>query len=232
MNKDLNFSFGIVTNGENYKNIKKIIKSIKVQNIPNFEIIIVGGSFEDAYKNKKIKHIPFDETLKTGWITKKKNLIVDNSKYENIVFLHDYVYLENGWYKGYITFGSDFEIVTNKIKNMDSTRFRDWTLWNADNQFKKNYLLPYWIKGLTSKMYISGTYWIAKKSFMLKFPLNEELIWGEGEDVEWSNRVKLKTSFKFNKHSSVKFLKQKRNDFVKIPYFQLIKLLFKEQFFK
>jgi hypothetical protein len=54
MNKDLNFSFGIVTNGENYKNIKKIIKSIKVQNIPNFEIIIVGGSFEDAYKNKKI----------------------------------------------------------------------------------------------------------------------------------------------------------------------------------
>lgn len=31
----------------------------------------------------------------------KKNIIVLNAKYENIVLLHDYVKLGDNWYKGF-----------------------------------------------------------------------------------------------------------------------------------
>ena len=39
---------------------------------------------------------------------------------------------------------------------------------------------------------------------MKKFPLNELLCWGEGEDVEWSYRVKESTNFCLNKNAIVK----------------------------
>jgi acyl-coenzyme A synthetase/AMP-(fatty) acid ligase len=56
----------------------------------------VGGN--NDFNGNDIVHIPFDETQKPMWITKKKNLITQNSKYENLVFLHDYIILNNGWY--------------------------------------------------------------------------------------------------------------------------------------
>jgi hypothetical protein len=54
-----------------------------------------------------------------------------------------------------------------------------------------------------------GFYWIAKKSVMQEFPLNENLTWGQAEDIEWSRRVREKYDFSINPNSSVKFLKQK-----------------------
>jgi len=61
-------------------------------------------------------------------------------------------------------------------------------------------------------MYISGTYFCVKKKFFLKFPLNERLFWGEGEDVEWSLRIRKVTKFKMNSKSVVKYLKLKPSD--------------------
>jgi hypothetical protein len=56
-------------------------------------------------------------------------------------------------------------------------------------------------------MYISGSYWIAKKDVMLEFPLDENLAWGEGEDVLWSKQVRKKYEFNMNINSSVFIIK-------------------------
>ena len=45
---------------------------------------------------------------------------------------------------------------------------------------------------------------------MNNFHLNENLLHYHGEDVEWSQRVRTKYKFKFNKHSNVKLLKYKQ----------------------
>ena len=58
-------------------------------------------------------------------------------------------------------------------------------------------------------MYISGAYFCAKKQFMLKYPLDETLIWGQGEDVEWSFRSREIWNYKCNPNSIVKLLKYK-----------------------
>ncbi len=203
----MNFTFGIITDGNSTNKLNIIINSIEKENIPNYEIIIVGG---EKIEKENIIHIPFNENIKPKWITKKKNIITENAKYENIVYMHDYVKLEEDWYKGYLKFGNNFNVCMNIIKNSDNSRFRDWTLWAADKYVQSpRFLIPYDLIHLTKLMYISGAYWIAKKYFMLENPLNENLVWGESEDVEWSLRVRNKIEFDMNPFSSVKFLKFK-----------------------
>ena len=62
---------------------------------------------------------------------------------------------------------------------------------------------------LSKYMYISGAYWVAKKEVMLEFPLDENLCWGEGEDVAWSKQVREKYTFSMNPYSTVRTLKFK-----------------------
>ena len=232
MEDKINFSFGIITSPDSKNDINLIINSIRKQNIPNYEIIIVG-SIKNDFDND-VKVIEFDESIKPGWITKKKNIITSLSNYENIVYLHDYVYLDDDWYKGYLKFGNKFEVAMNKILNQDKSRYHDWILWKDNNSNfdsyllqKKQYLLPYYIRFLTRYMYISGTYWVAKKEFMTKFPLDESLGWGESEDVVWSKSIRDKIKFKLNTYSTVKFSKQKNIKWSIMKVRTLIYILFK-----
>jgi hypothetical protein len=52
-------------------------------------------------------------------------------------------------------------------------------------------------------MYQSGGYMLVKKQFMLKFPMNESMAWGTGEDVEWSLRMRDYASWKCNGNALV-----------------------------
>ena len=42
---------------------------------------------------------------------------------------------------------------------------------------------------------------------MEEFPLDENLVWGQGEDVEWSKRVREKYDFNMNTNSTVRIIK-------------------------
>ena len=56
-------------------------------------------------------------------------------------------------------------------------------------------------------MQISGFWWAAKKYVMEADPLDEALCMGEGEDVEWSMRVREKYKYVMNTNSVVKVLR-------------------------
>ena len=70
----MDFSFGILTSSESDTYLEEIIKSIEDQKIPNYEIILIGDT-KKKFNNSNIKYLQFDESIKKGWITKKKNLI-------------------------------------------------------------------------------------------------------------------------------------------------------------
>jgi hypothetical protein len=211
----MDFTFGIITDGANDDTIIKIIDSIISNNIPKYEIIIVGNS--KILPSDKIRIINFDETIVDKWITKKKNIIVSEAKYENIVLLHDYIIFDNDWYHGFLMYGNNFDVCVNKILNYDNTRFRDYVLARGllehEYIFASNCLLPYDFVNneKTNKyLYISGSYYVIKKYIAQKYPLNENLCWGQGEDYELALRFhKDNIIIKFNKYSTVRFLKQK-----------------------
>lgn len=217
----MNFTFGIITGGSNNHRetitnseasdrVKKIIKTILDQKIPKYEIIVVGGD-NDYSDCENILHIPFNDLKYKGWITRKKNLITQNAQYENIVFMHDYFSLDSEWYKNMVNYSEPFEIMMNQILDINGNRFHDWII----DPFKHPALiennmetfLPYDIRNMKKLQYASGGFWIAKKHVMENFPLNERLFWGQGEDVEWSNRAFNHHSYSLNENSIVKLLK-------------------------
>jgi len=218
----MKFTFGIITDGTQTARVVKIIESIYKQMIDVFEIIVVGG---ERFDGDYLTHIPFDESKKPKWITKKKNIVTENALYDNIVYLHDYITFLPNWYRGYREFGDEWDICMNKILNYNGSRFRDWCIWadkdhindsrhNREPGVRSNIidriLAPYEYTNIEN-MYISGAYFVVKKYVMEKFPLDENLVWGQGEDVKWSGEVLLEGNCKYvmNTNSCVKLMKPK-----------------------
>ena len=227
----MKFTFGIITTGSSDDRINLIIDSIEQQNvsIPEYEIIIVGNS---SVSRDRTRIILFNENQKYDWITKKKNLITENAQYDNIVYSHDYIFYDSKWYEEWLKFGDDYKVCMNRILNEDETRYRDWCIWPYNGNFMDDIvalnaeerqafpqradlmeglqcLIPYNITHLSKYMYFSGAYWVGKKYIMGEFPLNEELSWSQGEDVEWSMRIREKYNFSINSKSIVRLLKYK-----------------------
>lgn len=216
----MKISFGILTYPGNEQKAKKAIKSIESQNITSYEIIVIGG--RDIYKNNNLIHIEFDESIKKGWITKKRNIFFKKAKYEILVCMHDYLTLDKDWYKGLQRYGQNFDVLSNRILKKNGERHYDWNLSRHNrNRFDKHILntnqklLPYEITHLSKYMYISGAFIILKKHVANKYKFNESLVWQQAEDVEWSHRVRKEYEFKFNPYSKVEINSSFKNNFMK-----------------
>jgi len=226
----MKWTFGIITTGTEQARLLEVIRSI-VEEVPEHQIIVVGGEKEgedhEALVNVvgNVFHVPFDEKKKDGWITRKKNLITGYADHDNICYLHDYVALQPGWLAGFEEFGEEWLTCMTCVQNANGSRFRDWCVIYNDAWMKPpidkeeppkehppGMLMRYGTTGHERWQYYSGAYFCAKKSVMLEIPLDENRVWGQGEDVQWSRLAYAKYGpevFKMNANSSVKFLKQK-----------------------
>jgi hypothetical protein len=210
----MDFTFGIITGGGADQPLQTIIESIRALQIPKYEIIIVGHT---THQGPDIINIPFDETQRRAWITRKKNIIAQQARYHNIVMLHDYIMFDSDWYKGFLEFGDDFKICINKVKTHEGRRFRDYTVFGNDMPppFCHRSLIPYdapnEVKTLLAPLtYVSGSYYIIKKYIALKYPLNEKLLWCQWEDLEFTLRLRKHNIYPIlNHNSTVHFLKEK-----------------------
>jgi hypothetical protein len=77
----MKFTFGIVTSGLDDR-VQLVINSIEQLNIPEYEVLIIGNS---SVSRDRTRIIPFNENERPAWITRKKNLITQHAKYENVV---------------------------------------------------------------------------------------------------------------------------------------------------
>lgn len=202
----MKFSFGILTLYENTEQIQGVINSIKSLKIPEYEILLIGPK-NDQFENA----IEFDETQKQGWITRKKNVLVDSAKYDNVVVMHDYYTFDKDWYKNFVEFGDEWDVCSNAQLLINGNRhFTDWVTWDSPI-FPRYTAMAYDDWSHTRCMYQSGGYMIVKKDFYKKFPMNEEMTWGTAEDVEWSLRMRTSATWKCNGKSIVKHNKVHRD---------------------
>jgi hypothetical protein len=56
-------------------------------------------------------------------------------------------------------------------------------------------------------MYISGSVIIGKTEYLKNNKLDENLVWGQGEDDEWSRKCRPTWKYKMNTNSTLKLLK-------------------------
>ena len=195
---DIQWTFGIITVYEDKERLLDIIDSIRRMNIPEYEILFVGSGDSSGIEGSDIRKIDFDESIKPLWITRKKNILVQNAKYENVVVMHDYNKFDVDWYESFKKFGTDWDICSCPQFLITGMRNpMDWSLWDKPG-YGRAWSLDYRDWSQTQYMYISGGFFIVKKHVMLEEPLNEELLWNQEEDVEWSMRVRNKYVMKCN----------------------------------
>jgi len=221
------WTFGIISTNIDVKrtqinsNLNLTLSSIEKLNIDkdSYEIIVVGSnSLNRDSREGNIQYIDFDESVKDKWITKKKNIIIDRANYKNIIIVHDYVSFDKDWYTGYLKFDTEWDVSMCKIYNKDDIRWRDWILWWCGVAPYKiehkgvilplNRLLYDDRRFVNTDMYINGTVIIGKREYLKLNKLDETLVWGQGEDCEWSARCRGTWNYKMNTNSKLKLLKQ------------------------
>ena len=216
---NIDFSFCIITDNsvEACYRIAAMINSIRELQIPNYEILIIGGDINRFVGNTQdVVKISFDESIKPGWITKKKNEIAKVAKYDNLVIMHDYFIMHKNWYQGFLKndiYDSflNCDICCNPIFMIDSRRdYTDWVTWDHP-KYGRQRSLNYTDWSCTKYQYISGGYFIIKKHFFLNNPFNENLVSHQAEDVDWSLKIRDKAKIICNYHSYVKHNKKHRN---------------------
>jgi hypothetical protein len=237
----IGWSFCIVTAAGNETQLLHVLDSIdsEFKSQDNYEIIVVGNTAANIInKYPNIELISFNEKVfapslksikngirsrnlkkllfRTGAICHKKNIAARRSKYDKLCIMHDYVGLTPGWLEGWNLFGSEWEVAMNILQNMDETRHKDWLnldypgVSDSSDIWDGACLQPY--ETTTDYMYVPGMYFCVKRKFFLRHLLNENLFWNEGEDIEWSLRVRSITKFHMNKNSVSRYVKQKYVD--------------------
>lgn len=237
MYKTWSWSFIIVTDGKNKNScLEDSIHSIWLDHqrysVVPIEIVIIGGDHNLTVPSGNgitYKVVPFDETQRAGWITKKKNLGVYHASYNNLCIMHDYYELQEGWFDAWDRFTESvaWDVAVNKIINAANWRHSDWLInpeymkmfidanWkqsvvsdiykiNPDGDPKYVCGLPYNVRGLEKIQYVSGGYMCVKRKLMQEIPFNECLAWGQDEDLEWSQAVNLKHTVKLNPNATVR----------------------------
>lgn len=227
----MKISFGIcLAPNFNRSYVINLIRSIVDQNIPEYEIILIG-EYDESFEKMiqvPIKWIHFDESIKKGWITRKKNLLANAASYDIVCILHDYYFLGSNWYKGLQQYGEDWNILMNAVFRYEGDRHSDWLVNQKymdeiiakhpelerelmsvapteNNGARWVCALPYEELDLSHIQYISGGYILAKKKIFTETPFDERFGWGEAaEDIIWSEQVLEKGyRFKFNPKSNV-----------------------------
>lgn len=209
------WTFGIIVDGRRDVNVDRCIESIINLKIPYFEIIICGKY--EGKKSNKVKHISFEP--KIGWITKKKNLICENAKFENLIIVHDRYIFDKDWFEGMKIYGNYFEILSCIQNDLSGNRVDDWITYGLDengDEIGNLGFIDY--KDWDINGFIGGGLYIIKKSVWRKCKWNETLVWGQGEDLDISRNF-LKNGFlaRFNPFSICVTISE-RGRWVKFKY--------------
>lgn len=193
----MSVTFGILTKN-NQSNVEIIVDSITAQNIPMFEVIVVGD-VNDVWDSDNIRVLNDESVNMKNHITRKKNIIIELANMEIVVIMKDYLKLEEGWYAGLLKHG-DFDIVMNKIHDDSGVRYLDWIWENPVVGDGRN--VNYAVRD-HERMFSPGAFTIAKKYVFDEFSFNEKMIGlGKPTDVQWSNRAMKKYAYSMNTNST------------------------------
>lgn len=186
------WTFGVITNGKREGWMERILKSIRAQSIPQYETIVCGTYY--SRNESDFRYIPFNARDEKGWISKKKNLIAENARFNNLCIMHDRLLLDSGWFAGMKKYGNIFEAITCQQISANGNRAGDWLTTNGSYDEKTAHFQQYRIELLNYRdwdfwAYLGGQLTIIKKHVWAAVPWNETLYWNGGEDVDLSLRL-------------------------------------------
>lgn len=185
------WSFGIVTNGKQNERVIQTISIIEKQNIPLYEVMICGPSFpcddshvrflddSDLYRDIRIP------------ITCKKNRLIKEARYNNLVLLHDRILLTDDWFEKMQRHGNYFDCLSIPVFEYTSRnkRMNDWCTFTRTCNYNKFPHGKLQYDEWSPDAYVNGGAMIVKRHVIIRTMYDEYINWCEREDVDVSERM-------------------------------------------
>ena len=178
------------------ENLKPKIKKYKeIFKLKNHEIIILANFNKNNISIKGVRLINLNSKKIT--LGKKRNLAVQISNYSKLIMSLDYFIINKFKLNNIEREILKNDLLVPKIKTLDKKRYLDWMFLDYPKIGKS--FCPYKIKD-RRYMYFHGSYLILKKKFMEKNLFSNYLDHQQGEDVDWSLKVRKKIKYKLSKN--------------------------------
>tara|TARA_B110000967_G_C18795709_1_gene515646 strand:- start:178 stop:1026 length:849 start_codon:yes stop_codon:yes gene_type:complete len=180
-------------------NLKPKIKKYKeIFKLKNHEIIILANFNKKNISIKGVRLINLNSKKIT--LGKKRNLAVKLSNYSNLIMSLDYFVINKFKLKDIEKEILKNDLLIPKIKTLDKKRYLDWVFLDYPRIGKS--LCPYNLKD-RRYMFFHGSYLILKKKFIKKNLFSNYLDHQQGEDVDWSLKVRKRIKFKLSKNIDI-----------------------------
>ncbi|WP_143498518.1 hypothetical protein [Pseudomonas sp. Irchel s3b5] len=185
------FEFALITNGQRPTHVKRFIESVaNIRGIDNIDWTIaicgpIGTRQQTEALSNRVRYIdaPLSHAEK-GWITRKKNLIVETSRSENLIIAHDRYEIPPDFLDAMFEYGPDFSVLVPAQIDQKGNRFPDWVSFGSQWSWAPCGMLSY--DDYNPNIYINGGVIISKRSVLIETPWNDLLFWNQGEDIELS----------------------------------------------
>ena len=187
------FSFAVITDGRRPASLDAFVESVRrltALDPMRREILICGPEAElrRFRGHDDVTPVPEPESFgMAGWITRKKNLLVEASRFTNLVLAHDRYTLPPDFVQQLRGFGADFDVLMCRQQTPDGQRSPDLVTLGSEWSWTSGGLLEY--GDHCRYLYVNGGIIIAKREVLRRTPWNELLFWMQAEDVELTRRL-------------------------------------------
>ncbi|MEN5363249.1 hypothetical protein [Brevundimonas intermedia] len=186
-------AFAIVTDGRKPAAVRNFVDSVRkacaMCDTP-YEILVCGplSVTDDFGSDSDVRVVKQPETFSEfGWISEKKNLLVDAATAPIIVITHDRYEVPEGFVEALEAFGADFDVLVPRQITTDGDPLPDWVTLSDE----LNWTTPAWMQhgDYHPYVYANGGAIIARTSLLRRVRWSPLLFWGQGEDVDLSRRL-------------------------------------------
>lgn len=210
------WSFCIPTGSGDPIGLNIVVKRILELNVPEMEILLCGRPDKNFLYWDKVRIVGEDIPAPPVWITRKKNRLAQEARYENLCILHDRVFLPSNFMEALRNFGDHFPFTAfqslwfDDLLNLSPVRYSDYGCATehhlsdrivADKGDKTSLFTESLFPDIEKQQfrnsnplrnqygsYLTGSLYIVKRQVWLHTPQDEGLFWAEFEDIEQSKR--------------------------------------------
>ena len=196
---DCGWTFGILTSGASAR-ATAMAAAILDLDLPNVEIIFCGPRPAGVPQDPRVSAIDLEQPEPRGWITRKKNLIADRARYDNLCLLHDRYVVTAAWAEALSAYGQCYSFLTFPqvyyagVERQFPQRYPDYQLlaqdrgiqgalasgvYDADRVFHPAY------DDFSETAFCCGGLYLARRSLWNLVRQNESLFHCEWEDISF-----------------------------------------------
>jgi len=210
------WSFCIPTGPGDATGLNMVVKRILELKVPEKEILLCGRPDKSFRYFDHVRIVGEDIPAPPVWITRKKNVLAQEARYENLCILHDRVFLPLDFmavmqrFGDYYPFAGFQSLWFDDKLNLSPVRYSDYGCAEEDHHVnvvainkqgqpslfrpelfteieKQNFKIANPLR-LQRGSYLTGSLYIVKRSVWLHTPQNDELYWAQFEDIEQARR--------------------------------------------